>query len=144
MKYILISLLFISTSFTQSFTDPFDFLSESYGSDVVTNGTFASDANWTKGAGWTISGGVAVGSNTSNALTQTLSVTVGKFYLVTYTVVTITGGSIRPNFGGITNLTSRNAVGTYTEIILCPHAEIRFVGTGFSGTIDNVIVREVQ
>ena len=29
----------------------------SYGAELVTNGNFATDSNWTKGTGWTISGG---------------------------------------------------------------------------------------
>ena len=29
----------------------------SYGNELVTNGTFATDSDWSKGAGWTISGG---------------------------------------------------------------------------------------
>ena len=43
------------------------------GSELVINGNFATDSNWTKGTGWTISGGVAscdgTQSSTSNLTT---------------------------------------------------------------------------
>ena len=32
---------------------------ETYGSELVTNGSFATDSDWTKETGWTISGGTA-------------------------------------------------------------------------------------
>ena len=49
-------------------------LSFTTGSELVTNGTFASDTAWTKGAGWTIADGVAKYSGTSiTQLSQTVS-----------------------------------------------------------------------
>ena len=36
-----------------------DEVSPTIGTDVITNGTFASDSGWTKGGGWSISGGTA-------------------------------------------------------------------------------------
>jgi hypothetical protein len=38
------------------------------GTELVTNGAFASDTSWTKGAGWTISGGTAVASNVQSGI----------------------------------------------------------------------------
>ena len=38
------------------------------GDELVTNGTFDTDTDWTKGTGWTISGGVAAFSKLSGAL----------------------------------------------------------------------------
>ena len=44
------------------------------GSELVTNGDFAADSDWTKGAGWAITGGVAEYTGaTSTALEQTVS-----------------------------------------------------------------------
>ena len=44
------------------------------GSELVSNGTFASDTAWTKGSGWTISGGYAkYAGNTIAALSQTVT-----------------------------------------------------------------------
>jgi len=49
------------------------------GSDLVTNGTFAADSDWTKGANWTIGSGVATKTGgAANNLTQTIGSTAGK------------------------------------------------------------------
>ena len=53
--------------------------------DLVTNGTFASDSNWTKDSSWTISGGTATNSG-AGQIYQTISVVTGKKYLMTATV----------------------------------------------------------
>ena len=47
-----------------------------YACNIVQNGTFDTDTLWTKGSGWTISGGVAAnfnGSLTDSSLNQTVS-----------------------------------------------------------------------
>lgn len=67
------------------------------GPELFTNGAFAADANWTKGAGWTIAGGVAVGSSVgaSGALTQNVRVDLLP-YVFTCDIPTHTGGVLRP------------------------------------------------
>ncbi|MFH1999964.1 MAG: putative phage tail protein, partial [Planctomycetota bacterium] len=58
---------------------------------LVSNGTFDEDADWTKGANWTISGGKAVraynisGSN----LTQSITITAGHTYMVEFEITAI-------------------------------------------------------
>ena len=37
------------------------------GAELVTNGDFATDSDWTKGTGWSISGGKAIYTGTANA-----------------------------------------------------------------------------
>ena len=57
----------------------------------IQNGTFASDTVWTKGTGWTITGGVAVTTGAiSTALTQVPSIPIvdTEAYVVKYTIVT--------------------------------------------------------
>lgn len=104
---------------------------------------FATDTVWSKGAGWTISGGVGNASASSAALSQTIpEIVAGNSYKVTYTI-TRSAGSIRPSLGG-TNGTSRSAAGTYTDTIVAGAGGVlAFTGTGFTGTIDNVVVRGV-
>ncbi|MCH7909826.1 MAG: hypothetical protein IIB38_09445, partial [Candidatus Hydrogenedentes bacterium] len=51
--------------------------------DLVTNGTFSTDTDWTKGAGWTIAAGVAIAGNSSTDLEQDITIVVGKTYSVT-------------------------------------------------------------
>ena len=53
--------------------------------ELVTNGTFDSDSNWTKDGSWTISGGTATNSGGGN-INQTIAVVSGKRYLMTATM----------------------------------------------------------
>ena len=45
--------------------------------NVVTNGTFDADSNWTKGTNWSISNGKAVGTSTTTNLQQLSILEVG-------------------------------------------------------------------
>jgi len=110
-----------------------------------TNGTFASDTSWTKGAGWTIAAGVATATGAiSTSLEQSAGVSLihGKSYLVKYTV-TRSAGTITPSLGGTAG-TARSASGDYSEIIIAGSSQlISFATSGFTGTLDSVSVRDV-
>jgi hypothetical protein len=119
------------------------------GSDTITNGTFAADANWTKGTGWTIAGGVGVATAvTTGTLTQAQTLTAGMDYIVTYTIAGYTNGQVRPVFTGGTQVdgTTRSAAGTYTETMTAVSGNTTFgfqVPTGAATlTIDNVTLKE--
>ena len=116
-----------------------------YFDSLVTNGDFASDTNWTKGTGWTISGGVATcdgTQTTSTDLIQTNDLTDGVTYAVTYTVSGYTAGSV---YGWINGnlLTARSANGTFTDYINLTGVNasigLRAVST-FAGSIDNISI----
>jgi len=118
--------------------------------ELVPNGSFSADTDWQKvGAEWTIAGGVAVATaapTTSRINTLTDPVFMGRTYQVTYTVV-VTSGSVRTAFESSSGLgTIRSTSGTYTENIdSTVGGKFYFLvpsGT-FTGTIDNVSVREV-
>lgn len=119
------------------------------GSELVTNGSFATDTDWTKAAGVTISGGVANFSavSSSSALYQNLTgIAVGNSYVVTYTV-TISAGSMQTQINGNTAAPSRSVSGTYTDILHVPAATNKnfiFVVNAFTGTIDNVSVKRLD
>ena len=86
--------------------------------ELVTNGGFGADTDWTKGSGVTIAGGKLVfnTSGTVNAY-QALTTTVGKKYAVTYTISDYTSGSIKVRLGDVAQWgTTRTANGTYTDI----------------------------
>ncbi len=107
----------------------------------VTNGTFGADTDWTKGAGWTIAAGVATAITSSAALSQNAAVTLvaGRSYTVTYDA-TRSAGSITVSVGGTAG-TARSTSATFTEVIIAGATQVlAFTGTGFSGTIDNVVV----
>lgn len=120
--------------------------------DLVTNGTFASDTGWTKGTGWTIAGGVAAsdGSQAGNSdLSQTPTganaVIEGKAYAVTFTVSNYSAGNVRAVLGAGTAGTNRAANGTFVENLvagadgtLLLRADLDFVGS-----IDNLSVAPI-
>ena len=117
---------------------------DALGSELITNGDFATDGSWVKGTGWTISGGSANGSSTTGDLYQENVVAVGKKYKVTYTISNYVSGSVRVElpsnaYAGI----ERSANGTYTETILSGGTIVLFdARTSFTGSIDNVSVKE--
>lgn len=112
------------------------------GPELFANGAFSADANWTKGTGWTIAGGVGVGSSASGRLSQNVGDT-GIVYRVSFDLVTRTAGSLRPFIGSASgdNITtpgtyiSAQAQGATDELGLVP--------TTFSGTVDNLSAKEI-
>jgi len=127
---------------------------EELGSELVTNGTFDADSNWTKGTGWTISGGSAScdGTQTSNSTLVTSSSISGiqnkpvkfSFELSNCTSGTISAtvqGTGGQEFSGI----SENK--TYTTHITSVDstALITFTASSdFVGDIDNVSLKQVD
>lgn len=118
------------------------------GRDIVLNGGYATDTLWTKGTGWTITGGVAVATAAAlNAnLSQAMLIALGRSYEVIYTIVGFTAGSIRVQVGSSGNGTVQSADGTYTETIVCAGSTTLIFNpqTAFSGNIDNVSVKELN
>ena len=107
------------------------------------------DAVWTRGTGWSISGGTAncIGGAGSLNLTQ-VALEIGKTYTVTYTVSNYSAGTIHPIMGGWTHGTYQSSNGTYTEVISNNHASANTTfymqgKSGFVGSIDNISVKEV-
>lgn len=121
------------------------------GPNLVVNGAFDSDTSWTKGGGWTISGGKAVRSPSAfgSVLSQPISVTAEKSYVVTYTLADRVAGSPNVAFAGgtVVNGPPRAANGTYSDTLLAlPGNNALWIVTGdntSSLSIDNIEVREV-
>ena len=86
--------------------------------ELVTNGSFASDTGWTKGAGWTIAGDVAVATTATTDLSQASVMELGSRYKLVYTISGLSAGTIAAKLG-TTQLTTRSADGTYTETGVC-------------------------
>lgn len=117
--------------------------------ELVTNGDFDTDSDWNKGTGWTISGGAGNASATFDNLGQTgYSFVINKTYKVTYEVKNYVNGNMRFQLtGGATlNGNTVNSNGIYTQYVKATanHVQIRFRGTNFTGSIDNVSVKEIQ
>jgi hypothetical protein len=120
------------------------------GDEEVTNGDFATDSDWIKGTGWIISGGKANcdGSANFSDLTQNnTGIVIGKNYKITYTVSDYVSGSFKFIMNNNTASSSeRNANGIYTDHIsaLSQAYSFRTQSSGFTGSIDNVSVKEVR
>jgi len=117
-----------------------------YGAELVTNGDFATDSDWTKGTGWTISGGAANATSAGTGTPLSQSIITGKKYKITYDVVSISQGGFQVDlsYSGTALGQLVTTTGTFTDIItsLNPLLSIRAVGTT-TGSIDNVSVKEV-
>ena len=118
------------------------------GSELLTNGTFTGSAS-----SWTLGAGVAYGTNnltftaaTSNTSNTTPSLTINKMYLVTYEVTNYTSGTFWANLGGTASGATNSGNGTFTDYITTSVGTniLYFSGSGFSGTLDNISVKEVQ
>lgn len=117
-----------------------------YGSELVQNGDFATDTDWSKGVGCTISGGklnfnVATNINTN----QNAGFATGIYVELTFEVSNYVSGRVRSQVGGVFG-DFINANGTYTQQALTVNGYVAFwgeVGVGFIGSIDNVSVREI-
>jgi hypothetical protein len=90
------------------------------GPDMLSNGTLATDTIWSKGTGWTITGGKGVkAAGVAAALSQTIYPLAGASYSVNFTVSARTAGSVTPRLTGGSTVTgtTRTANGTYTETL---------------------------
>ncbi|MCD6149718.1 hypothetical protein J7J13_02945, partial [bacterium] len=123
------------------------YINEVFGREQVANGDFASDTGWTQGAGWTIGSGVATAADgTESALYRSGDCIEGREYFVTYTIDSVTTGSVRAYLGG-TLLTARSTAGTFTERATFggDDAHVGLLkADNFAGVIDDFSVMEVN
>jgi len=122
-----------------------------YGSEEVTNGDFATDSDWTKGGGATISGGQAniIGGGGYVSITQNSVFTAGKKYRVSVDVVINSGLGLKFQDGANNeNIGFATSSGTYV-FDFTAGSNTSFVvgrragGTAFNSSVDNVSVKEV-
>ena len=129
------------------------------GVDQVTNGTFDTDANWSKGTGWSINTSTKKaecdGTQTGNTelkqqdgISGDLDFVVGKTYKVTFDVTVTAGAITYIEVGGGTDHndvseTQDNVIRYITATSTNDRLTIAGNST-FEGTVDNVVVKEVQ
>ena len=123
------------------------------GSNIVTNGTFSADSDWTKGTGWSIGSGVASGSSIgmSNILSQDISAVTGKIYRVSFDITAHSGGTIvLVDIGSsitASNVVVATATGHRTIYVKAAGSDLLIAGMSFglefSGSIDNVKVQQL-
>jgi hypothetical protein len=123
-----------------------------FGPELITNGDFATDSNWSKGTGWTISGGTAVsdGSNTSGEIiAQTINIVSGKTYQVVLDVKEVTSGNVRfySNFLGGGGQANINSSGIFTYNLEASATGGKNVGiqalASSSSVINSISIKEV-
>lgn len=120
------------------------------GPELVSNGGFSDGSTgWALGAGWSISGGKLIGTSASgNADGTAGGVITSKFYLVKYSIESIsTGGNVSVNLGGSTGVI-RNSAGLYSEVISATTIPtlVRVqprLGSAPTVVIDNISVKEL-
>lgn len=107
---------------------------------VILNGSFTGDTNWTHDGTWVIGTTAVATASTTNLTAAVAPLVAGSIYRVTFTV-TVTTNGIRCLCGTTAGAT-RNTVGTntYTEDIVANGTGFAFedVGGAFTGVIDNV------
>ena len=118
------------------------------GSEEITNGDFATDTNWTKGTGTTISGGkLNINANSTDDRTlQNIGMVQNKTYKITFEISNYQGGALSILFGGSSTPTIGilNSDGSYSFIQenFGANSFFYFKGNLFIGSIDNVSVKE--
>jgi len=122
------------------------------GPELVVNGAFNADTNWTRGTNWTISGGLArkIANPSAQGVRQTIAFKPNTLYLVSFDVIDISVGSIRARLSsGTTEVSAyanRTTPGNYSEIMQSDANTTNIFIVGTAATvcnIDNVSVREV-
>ncbi len=121
------------------------------GSELVTNGDFATDSDWSGvgSNGFSISGGKLILTDVAYAknVAQANVTTVGKTYKVTFEVSDYVKGAVRIFLGGaVTPIQTSNGVFTsyVTAIYNGAFGVQTFSGDGTTLSIDNVSVKEVD
>ena len=118
------------------------------GTDLVTNGDFATDTGWTKqNSGSTISGGKLNQASVPNGqnVFQTPPLTVGLIYSATFTISNYTAGGVRVLIGSTGATTTKSSNGTFTVTATAAGNTtlyIQAIGTT-TLSVDNISVLEV-
>jgi len=122
------------------------------GAELVTNGTFDTDSDWTLQTGWTIGSGSLNfdGTLLYNTATQDIGAVQGRVYKLTFDV--LSGAFIQIRLGGATAAFAigpgNYTTGSYEIIAVCTGADntLRFVSNtnGDTTAIDNISVREID
>lgn len=125
------------------------------GTEVIVDPEFNDPAYWNVTTGTTgttsVSGGFARfnAATTGNNINRANAITLGKTYQLTFTISSISSGSIRPSISigtGAVALTSFNKVGTYTVVAVAsnkvPTIQITAIGDT-TATVDSISVKEV-
>ena len=152
------------TKTTGNFTDFLDFSRNTggtclrriaYGSELVTNGDFDTDSDWTLYSGVTISGGKVNFNATDTSYisarpSSAPTFTAGKIYQISIDVDSVTSGGFNVFIDRASDLVvlTGSSSGTYSGTFVADGSEVnlniaRKAGTQLVGVFDNISVKEV-
>jgi hypothetical protein len=121
------------------------------GSELITNGNFDTDSDWSLGVGWSISNGKLRGDNASGYAIQSsvFAAGVSNIYKINLTVSDYVSGYFTILTGGGTSQSQQfNANGNYTIYLNTnnpSNTNFHFTYFGaFTGSIDNISVKQVD
>ena len=117
---------------------------KTFGSELVTNGDFATDSDWVVGAGWTIENGKANidTSGGTGSFNQVSKLTVGKKYRLSLSAA-MTAGRVKFQSDAAGVFIFSTDVSNHVFIASSTDVSFRRFDTTTSGYIDNVSVKEV-
>lgn len=116
------------------------------GTELFVNGAFAADTNWTKGAGWTISGGTGnKAAGTAGTISQTVT-SANNWNRIQFDL-TVTASTFAGVHGSATNLGKAFST-SGTNIVSTRYANntglgIRGVTSTSAGSIDNASAKQI-
>lgn len=111
---------------------------------VIKNGGFDTDTDWTKGGGWTIVGGIAVGVPNASitSLSQPADLIAGQ-WKIDFDIVSRSAGSVAVRFEGGTPVqgVNKNTIGLQSDTLVSTGNTTFIIikSTTFNGSIDNVV-----
>lgn len=120
------------------------------GAEQITNGGFATDTAWTKGAGWSIPGdGTAVATDASGVILQaaTPALVAGGWYLAAIDVVALSAGIAILRIGeggpGITGVTTTGNYWVTLRVAVTGSVYVTRTAANLTGAIDNISVKRL-
>jgi hypothetical protein len=113
--------------------------------ELVTNGTFDTDSDWTKGPGWSISGGVATHTfpDFGQLVSAPIAFVSGRSYIVEFDFVHSSGGGMTVSEeGGIGVFETVSSSGTFSlTFVSGGGTALVFGGGSLNGSVDNVTIK---
>ena len=117
------------------------------GAELAEAGGFDNATKWTKETGWSVSGGNGIATNANGSIFQDVPSTAGRTYLISGTILSRSTGSVRLLADGAdVPIVTTSIPRVFSYIVRASLATIK-IGfrsiDGFTGTVDNVSVREL-
>ncbi len=120
----------------------YEFAPNTSATELITNGDFSVGTGWSAGSGWSIGGGRAQGSAASGSLARSATLSRGAWHLLDFDA-SVTSGTLYPFAGSTSVGAGITTTATYKRTFFASGGatDIRFTGSSFVGTVDNVSVK---